>query len=56
MIIKFSKVTVETARASHRVSRYSSRKIKDALHIEFKSVDDAVSNTVDYMKYKGKLT
>jgi nucleoside-diphosphate-sugar epimerase len=44
------RITIETARASHRVSRYSSQKIKKALNFEFKPVEAAVSNTVSYIK------
>jgi nucleoside-diphosphate-sugar epimerase len=50
------RITVETARASHRVSRYSSQKIKKALNFEFRPVEAAVDNTVDYMKFRGNLT
>ena len=45
------RITVETARASHRVSRYSSRKVKEALLFEFAPVDAAIANTVAFMEF-----
>ena len=50
------RITIETARASHRISRYSSQKIKDTLTMEFGSVEAAIANTVAYMKFNGELS
>jgi len=44
------KITSETARASHRISRYSNQKIKDAIGVEFRSVESAIMNTVNYLE------
>ena len=49
------RITIETARASHRVSRYSNQKITDALNIGFRPVESAVSNTVAFMDFNGQL-
>ena len=43
------KITSETARASHRISRYSNQKIKAAIGVEFRSVESAILNTVNYL-------
>ena len=43
------KITSETAKASHRISRYSNKKIKDAIGVEFRSVESAIMNTVNYI-------
>ncbi len=48
-------ITTETARASHRISRYSNQKIKNALSVEFKPVESAIENTVAYLRYNQKL-
>lgn len=49
-------ITSETARASHRVSRYSNKKIKGAINIEFRPVESAITNTVDYLRFNQDLT
>ena len=49
------RITSETARASHRVSRYSNQKIINALNIEFNPIDSAIKNTVDYIRFNQEL-
>ena len=49
-------ITSETARASHRITRYSNNKIKDAINIEFRPVESAIMNTVDYLRFNKDLT
>ena len=48
-------ITSETARASHRISRYSNQKIKNELNVEFSPVDSAIMNTVDYLRFNKEL-
>lgn len=50
------RITVETARASHRVSVYSNRKVVEALSFEFRPIDEAVNNTLDFMRFNGQLS
>lgn len=45
------RITSETARASHRISRYSNQKIINALNVEFNPIDSAIKNTVDYIRF-----
>ena len=45
------RITSETARASHRVSRYSNQKIINALNVEFSPIDSAIKNAVDYIRF-----
>jgi len=52
---KPARITIETARASHRVSEYSNQKIKDALDIEFRSVESAVKNTVEFLDFTNQI-
>jgi nucleoside-diphosphate-sugar epimerase len=52
---KKAKITSESARASHKITRFSNQKIKEALNVEFRGIDDAISNTVAYMKLTQKL-
>lgn len=50
------RITSETARASHRVSRYSNQKIVNALNVEFGSIDSAIEKTVDYIRFNQVLS
>ena len=48
-------ITSESARASHRVKRFSNQKIKDYINYEFTPINDAVSNTVNFLTIQEKL-
>ena len=49
------KVTSESAKASHRVTRFTSQKLKDQIGYEFIPIADSVKNTVNYMRVTERL-
>jgi dihydroflavonol-4-reductase len=50
------RITSETARASHRVSRYSNQKIISALNVKFSPLDSAIKNTVNYIHFNQRVS
>jgi dihydroflavonol-4-reductase len=47
---KKQNITKETAGSSMKITKYSSQKLKDAIGIEFYSIDDSVENAANYFK------
>lgn len=52
---KSPKITSESARASHKITRFSNQKIKDEMAYEFVPVKDAIKNAVSYLRFIQKL-
>jgi nucleoside-diphosphate-sugar epimerase len=52
---KSPKVTSESAKSSHKITRFSNQKIRDSINFKFTPIEDAVKNTVDYMKFSQRL-
>jgi len=50
------RITSETARAAQRTSKYSNKKIKKTLNIEFTPIDEAIDNTLDWLRFNQLLT
>lgn len=47
-------ITRETARAAHQTYRYDNSKIRKAIGIEFRSVDEMIANAVDFFRKENK--